>query len=99
MLLAPAGSPLTARDRLVVSTGASAAVTFVATPTELLKCRLQARSPQARQSSLGASLHLCPAPPSPCPSKIGALSPALGATDHCLAWVWTPEVWLPRQRA
>ncbi|KAF8071030.1 hypothetical protein HT031_001112 [Scenedesmus sp. PABB004] len=37
------GSPLGVRDQLVAAVGASAAVSLVATPTELLKCRLQAQ--------------------------------------------------------
>lgn len=40
---AAAGSPLTLPDQLVAAVGASAAVSLVATPTELLKCRLQAQ--------------------------------------------------------
>eukprot|EP00878_Enallax_costatus_P014771 GHUV01015456.1.p1 GENE.GHUV01015456.1~~GHUV01015456.1.p1 ORF type:complete len:205 (+),score=61.56 GHUV01015456.1:580-1194(+) len=37
------GSSLTLADHLVAAVGASAAVSLVATPTELLKCRLQAQ--------------------------------------------------------
>lgn len=38
-----AGSALTLSDQLVAAVGASCAVSLVATPTELMKCRLQAQ--------------------------------------------------------
>lgn len=55
-----AGSPLTLSDELVAAVGASAAVSLVACPTELLKCRLQAQgcSANARQRLLDAGLDL-----------------------------------------
>ena len=37
------GSPLTIWDQTLAGAGAGVAVSFVATPTELLKCRLQAQ--------------------------------------------------------
>lgn len=52
------GSPLGMSDRLLAAVGASCAVSLVATPTELLKCRLQAQgcSATARQRLLDAGL-------------------------------------------
>lgn len=38
-----AGTPLTVLDQMVAAVGASCVVSLVATPTELLKCRLQAQ--------------------------------------------------------
>jgi hypothetical protein len=57
-LLLLAGSALTLSDQLVAAVGASCAVSLVATPTELLKCRLQAQgcSVTARQRLVGAGL-------------------------------------------
>jgi hypothetical protein len=57
-LLLLAGSPLTLSDQLVAAVGASCAVSLVATPTELLKCRLQAQgcSATARQRLVEAGL-------------------------------------------
>jgi solute carrier family 25 carnitine/acylcarnitine transporter 20/29 len=37
------GTPLTLREQMAAAVGASAAVSVVATPTELMKCRLQAQ--------------------------------------------------------
>jgi hypothetical protein len=53
-----AGSPLTLSDQLVAAVGASCAVSLVATPTELMKCRLQAQgcSATARQRLIDAGL-------------------------------------------
>eukprot|EP00882_Tetradesmus_deserticola_P004852 GHRQ01005113.1.p1 GENE.GHRQ01005113.1~~GHRQ01005113.1.p1 ORF type:complete len:336 (+),score=170.92 GHRQ01005113.1:85-1008(+) len=52
------GSPLGLRDQLVAAVGASCAVSLVATPTELLKCRLQAQgcSKTAMQRLVDAGL-------------------------------------------
>lgn len=57
-LLLLAGSRLTLSDQLVAAVGASCAVSLVATPTELLKCRLQAQgcSATARQRLVEAGL-------------------------------------------
>ena len=49
-----AGSPLTIADHVACGAGAGLAGSFVACPTELIKCRLQARSgamPQVRNLS------------------------------------------------
>lgn len=53
-----AGTALTLSDQLVAAVGASMAVSLVATPTELLKCRLQAQgcSKTAIQRLLDAGL-------------------------------------------
>ncbi|WIA31880.1 hypothetical protein OEZ86_002745 [Tetradesmus obliquus] len=52
------GSPLVMRDQLLAAVGASCAVSLVATPTELMKCRLQAQgcSKTAVQRLLDAGL-------------------------------------------
>eukprot|EP00879_Flechtneria_rotunda_P013470 GHRR01014064.1.p1 GENE.GHRR01014064.1~~GHRR01014064.1.p1 ORF type:complete len:435 (+),score=113.80 GHRR01014064.1:526-1830(+) len=52
------GSPLHLSGQLIASVGASCAVSLVATPTELLKCRLQAQgcSAAARQRLINAGV-------------------------------------------
>lgn len=55
------GTPLTLSDELVSSLAASAAVSLVATPTELLKCRLQAQGDVAAAAARMAAAGLDPA--------------------------------------
>ncbi|KAK4490417.1 hypothetical protein RD792_001094 [Penstemon davidsonii] len=45
------GAPLTVNQQVVCGAGAGAAVSFLACPTELIKCRLQAQSSMATSSS------------------------------------------------
>lgn len=70
-----AGSRLTLSDQLVAAVGASCAVSLVATPTELLKCRLQAQgcSATARQRLIDAGLD---------PSKHAIYKGPTGAAPH-----------------
>jgi hypothetical protein len=59
-----AGSALTVGDQMLAAIGASAAVSLVACPTELMKCRLQAQgcSRTARQRLIAAGVD---------PNKVG----------------------------
>ncbi|KQJ97911.1 mitochondrial carnitine/acylcarnitine carrier-like protein isoform X2 [Brachypodium distachyon] len=58
------GAPLTVAQQVAAGAGAGVAVSFLACPTELIKCRLQA------QSSL----------PTPAPAPAAAAAPVAGAT-------------------
>lgn len=58
------GTPLTVRDQAIAGLGAGVAVSFLATPTELIKCRLQSQlsaAQAAAQSGGGAALAGTPA--------------------------------------
>ena len=52
-----AGSALTVGDQAVAGMGAGVAVSFLACPTELLKCRLQAQGDAAKSGEVG-TMHL-----------------------------------------
>lgn len=78
-------------DQLIAAVGASCAVSLVATPTELLKCRLQAQgcAATARQRLLDAGLD---------PAKVGqpktAEKPAVAAhTSSVLARPFLRYIW------
>eukprot|EP00775_Hariotina_reticulata_P007500 gene7500-7710_t len=78
------GSGLTLSDDLAAAVGASCAVSLVATPTELLKCRLQAQgcSATARLRLLDAGLDPSKVQGSP---RLLQLTP-LGDVYHYLQW-------------
>ncbi|KAL1809127.1 hypothetical protein ACET3Z_026117 [Daucus carota] len=50
------GSPLTIKQQIVCGAGAGVAVSFLACPTELIKCRLQAQSALADVGSSGVAV-------------------------------------------
>ncbi|XP_047342601.1 mitochondrial carnitine/acylcarnitine carrier-like protein [Impatiens glandulifera] len=50
------GAPLTLNQQVVAGAGAGFAVSFLACPTELIKCRLQAQSALAGADSVGATV-------------------------------------------
>jgi hypothetical protein len=49
------GSPLTLRDHAAAGAAAGVAVSFVASPTELIKCRLQSQLSAAQTAARGSS--------------------------------------------
>ncbi|CAM6120412.1 unnamed protein product [Calypogeia fissa] len=55
------GQPLTIGQQVIAGMGAGVAVSFVACPTELVKCRLQAQSALAAAATAGVSVQASPA--------------------------------------
>jgi solute carrier family 25 carnitine/acylcarnitine transporter 20/29 len=72
------GSPLSVSQQMVAGAGAGIAVSFVACPTELVKCRLQAQSALA-----GATVAAAAAAPAPTLAGVGVA--ATGGTATALA--------------
>ncbi|KAM7491081.1 hypothetical protein LguiA_034002 [Lonicera macranthoides] len=55
LLRSQPGAPLTVNQQIVAGAGAGVAVSFLACPTELIKCRLQAQSAMAGAESVATS--------------------------------------------
>ncbi len=75
LLRDPSGSPLSASQQIVAGAGAGIAVSFVACPTELVKCRLQAQSALA-----GATVAAAAAAPAPTLAGVGVAATGGTAT-------------------
>lgn len=73
-----AGSPLTVGDQMVAGMGAGVAVSFLACPTELLKCRLQAQGDAAKSGDVRSipPLRKWPLYMPPIPSRMETLRTA-----------------------
>ncbi|KAL6349188.1 hypothetical protein AAG906_033844 [Vitis piasezkii] len=56
LLRSQPGAPLTVNQQIVAGAGAGVAVSFLACPTELIKCRLQAQSALASSGSPGVAV-------------------------------------------
>ncbi|XP_022772350.1 mitochondrial carnitine/acylcarnitine carrier-like protein [Durio zibethinus] len=56
LLRSEPGAPLTVSQQVVCGAGAGVAVSFLACPTELIKCRLQAQSALADSGSVGVAM-------------------------------------------
>jgi solute carrier family 25 carnitine/acylcarnitine transporter 20/29 len=75
LLRDPSGSPLSVSQQIVAGAGAGVAVSFVACPTELVKCRLQAQSALS-----GATVAAAAAAPAPTLAGVGVAATGGTAT-------------------
>ena len=91
------GSPLTVGDQAVAGAGAGVAVSFLAAPTELIKCRLQSQLTTAQAAGVSTAGVLAPcgtpvfrnvARPGVRPSRFAA-----AATAAVAAAPWSPRRW------